>query len=117
MEKLSTKEYGKPIEVSYWYKGGSLGASNYEIYKKLNKIAIKEKNVDSQMIFNRLDEIANFIDQGIIKTFSEQTQNKFCNDWALGILILLRNGYIKNDHNFGIFKKYENKFGHAIYSL
>lgn len=107
----------KPIEVSYWYKGGSLGYTNYEVYKTFNKIAIKEKNVDSQMIFDRLNEIANFLDQGVIATFSQQTQNQLFNEWALGILILLRNGYIKNDNDFGIFKKYEDKFGYAIYSL
>ena len=107
----------KVIEVSFWYRGACLGSVDNQTYLKLNKIALKEKEFDSQEAKYKLDEICNLIDNGTIKTLPIENQQKLLIDWCLLILLLLRNGYIENNEQYGILKQHEKTHGYNVFSL
>ena len=111
----------KPLkinEVSYWFKGACAGSTSYSVYEKINKLAIDSIDLDVQHVFSRLDEIRWFIDNKEFETFTEETQKKLVSEWALGVLFLLRHGYIDNNDQYGILNKFENGLlGNEAYSF
>jgi hypothetical protein len=107
----------KITEVSFWYKGACLGSVDNETYLILNKIAIKEKHFDSQNLKSKLEEICNLIDSGAIEILPIKSQQELLRDWCLSILLLLRNGYIKNNDQYGILKQHEKTNTHNVFSF